>query len=62
MLQKTYDSPRANVRCLECGAVAQGSATGWSAYIGGGFEDEPLEVVVFCPACDAREFGDDKSE
>jgi hypothetical protein len=28
------------------------------AYVGGGFEEEPLEVVVFCPVCAVREVGD----
>lgn len=30
----------------------------WKTYLGGGFEGEPIEVVVFCPGCAAYEFGD----
>ena len=47
------------VRCSECGELATGAATGWEAYFTGGFEDEPVEIVVFCPECSAREFGSD---
>lgn len=45
------------VRCVECDVLASGSADGWKAYISGGFEDEPLEVVIYCPTCAAQEFG-----
>ncbi|MGE5691348.1 MAG: hypothetical protein ACM33B_12405 [Pseudomonadota bacterium] len=44
------------LRCLECGTEAEGSAPGWRALIGGGYEGEPLEVGVYCPRCAAREF------
>jgi hypothetical protein len=44
---------------VECGATADADATGWRAYLvdlrG---EGEPLEVVVLCPECAAREFGE----
>jgi len=43
------------VRCVECDLVATGTAEGWKAYVGGGFEDEPIEVIIYCPACAARE-------
>jgi hypothetical protein len=43
------------LRCINCGVAAEGTATGWKAYISGGFEDEPLEVAVFCPLCALRE-------
>lgn len=43
------------VRCVECDIVATGTAEGWKAYVGGGFEDEPIEVIIYCPACAARE-------
>lgn len=45
------------VRCAECGEPATGPATGWKAYLAGGCEDEPLELVVFCPECASRELG-----
>ena len=44
------------VRCVECHLVAD-TANGWKAYLGGGFEGEPVEVVVYCPACADREVG-----
>ena len=43
------------IRCVECDLAATGTADGWKAYVGGGFDDEPLEVFVYCPACAARE-------
>lgn len=46
-----------DVRCTECGELASGLATGWKAYLAGGFEDVPVEVIVFCPACAFRELG-----
>jgi DNA-directed RNA polymerase subunit RPC12/RpoP len=53
----TATSVSGGVRCVECGEVASGPATGWKAYLAGGFEDDPLEVVVFCPECAFRELG-----
>ncbi len=50
----TVSAPR-EVRCVECDAIAAGTADGWKAYIGGGFEGEAIEVIVYCPACAARE-------
>lgn len=47
------------LRCVECGTVAEGTAEGWKAYIGGGFDGESREVGSFCPACAEREFGPD---
>ena len=49
----------APLRCLECGTVAEGPARGWRAYVGGGYEGEPIEVGIFCPACAVRVFDDD---
>jgi hypothetical protein len=46
------------IRCVECETEADGTAEGWRAYLCGGFEGEPLEVLVYCPACDARENSD----
>jgi len=45
------------LRCLECGKSSDREARGWKALVGGGFEDEPVEVGIFCPECAAREFG-----
>jgi hypothetical protein len=46
--------------CVECGATAENGAEGWRAYLvdlrG---EGEPLEVVVLCPDCAEREFGEE---
>ena len=45
------------VRCTECDTPARGPATSWRAYLTGGFDGEPVEVVVYCPACALRELG-----
>jgi len=45
------------VRCVECDRVAEGTPDGWKAFVGGGYEGEPIEVLVYCPACADREFG-----
>jgi hypothetical protein len=50
-------APR-ELRCIECDEIAAVPADGWKAYIGGGYEGEPLEVLIYCPACAQREFGD----
>ena len=46
------------IRCVECDIDAGGTAEGWRAYLGGGFEGETLEVLVYCPSCAARECSD----
>jgi hypothetical protein len=51
------EARRIEVRCIECDIVATGSADGWKAYFAGGADDEPAEVVIYCPACAAREVG-----
>jgi hypothetical protein len=43
------------VRCVECGRAATGPAWGWEAHLSGGYENEPVEVVVFCPGCALHE-------
>jgi hypothetical protein len=45
------------VRCDECGKDAENEAAGWLA-IRVHLPDDPdsPEVVIFCPACYAREF------
>jgi len=47
------------LRCLECGKASSGSARGWRALLGGGYEGEDPEIGVYCPDCFGREFGDD---
>jgi hypothetical protein len=48
----------AELTCSECGRVAPPNATGWKGEIGDDLrDDDPPEVVVFCPECWAREFG-----
>jgi hypothetical protein len=43
---------------VQCGAIAEGAAAGWRAYLVDlRDEGEPLEVVLFCPECAAAEFG-----
>jgi hypothetical protein len=44
-------------RCAECVAVwLPADEDRWSAYL---TDDEPAEVVFYCPACAEREFGED---
>ena len=45
------------VRCIECHLIAD-TAAGWKAYVGGGADGEPVEVVIYCPTCADREFGE----
>ena len=58
MAQDAVQPAERTIQCVECGAIAEGHAEGWKAYLGGGFEGLPLEVAAFCPACAAREFGE----
>lgn len=44
------------LECVECGRVSRENERGWQAYLTDD-EDEPAEVVVYCPECDKREFG-----
>jgi hypothetical protein len=45
------------LRCIECGAESK-RGLGWEARIAYDPEaDDPAEVVVFCPVCAVREFG-----
>jgi hypothetical protein len=44
-------------RCAECEARwLTADEERWAAYL---TDDEPPEVVVYCPDCAEREFGDD---
>jgi hypothetical protein len=49
------------LRCEECRqeACADEGALGWHAYLIVVKEGEPPEVVVYCPGCAKREFGND---
>jgi len=49
------------LRCEECGKQArtEEEARRWRAYLTVAEEDEPEEVVVYCPDCAKREFEDD---
>ena len=42
--------------CAECGRLSDELARDWRAYLTADDEDGE-EVVVFCPSCAAREFG-----
>lgn len=46
------------IRCAQCGAQPRGDTTGWEPYLSGGYEDEPVELGVFCPVCAMNEIGD----
>lgn len=47
------------LRCEECDAVATDDARGWAAHrFPDPDEPERILVVVYCPACVLREFGD----
>ena len=47
------------MRCAECGRTATLNAERWKAEIGEDprDDDDPPEVVMFCPECWEREFG-----
>jgi hypothetical protein len=49
------------LRCEECGkeTTSEVRAHGWRAYLTVADEGKPEEVVVLCPDCAKREFGDD---
>jgi hypothetical protein len=49
----------AELVCVECRRRADSEARGWQAHlVERDDEEEEDEVVFFCPACAAREFGD----
>jgi hypothetical protein len=51
--------PKPPLRCIECGAMSDGQADGWRAYIAFVEEDgEPPEIAIYCPACAKLEFGE----
>jgi hypothetical protein len=44
-------------RCADCPAVwLPADEKRWAAYL---TDDEPAEVVFYCPTCAEREFGED---
>jgi hypothetical protein len=45
--------PLAGIRCQECGRKDDYEERGWKAYIA-----DVNEVVILCPECAEREFGD----
>jgi hypothetical protein len=49
---------RATMRCAECGCYSA-RASGWIALLGRDpdHDEAPTEVIAFCPACAAFEFG-----
>jgi hypothetical protein len=51
-------NPLKMLRCIECGAESE-RGLDWEARIAYDPDDEgdPAEIVVYCPACAMREFG-----
>lgn len=45
------------IRCVECGPESEELAAGWRGYLGGDFNDDEDEVLLYCPECARREFG-----
>jgi hypothetical protein len=45
------------LQCIECGRISDEGERGWTAQLTAD-GDEPVEVAVYCPECDEREFGD----
>jgi hypothetical protein len=47
------------MRCAECGRVAPRDAQRWKAAVGEDLrDDDPSQIVMFCPECWEREFGE----
>jgi hypothetical protein len=44
------------LQCGECGRVSRENERGWKAYLGDA-DDGGDELLVFCPGCAEREFG-----
>jgi hypothetical protein len=44
--------------CVACEQAAGGGARGWQAYLADLDDDGRDEVVLFCPSCAYREFGE----
>jgi len=43
------------LQCVECDRISREGERGWTAHLTTD-EDEPVDVVAYCPECDAREF------
>jgi hypothetical protein len=51
--------PPAELVCVECRRRADPQARGWQAHlVESDADDDEDELVFFCPACAAREFGE----
>jgi hypothetical protein len=53
------------MRCVECGreSEVEAHAIGWIAFrVDLPDDDDPPEVIVYCPDCAAREFGSGTDE
>ena len=51
--------PYVMLECAECKVESTGNARGWRALLG--LEDDDTEtVVVLCPECARREFGEER--
>jgi hypothetical protein len=57
-----WRSKRATLRCEECQREARSKETRhWRAFLTVVEENEPAEVVVYCPDCAKREFEEDRN-
>lgn len=41
--------------CAECVRVSDEGARAWRAFLVGGLDGEPVEIVILCPGCAERE-------
>jgi len=44
--------------CVECGLATDRFERGWRAWLTAEENEDPVEVVVLCATCSAREFGE----
>jgi hypothetical protein len=58
---RTVAPPATGLVCLECGAHADDRAHGWQAFFANGIEFPQAAVLVYCPSCADREFGEGAS-
>jgi RNase P subunit RPR2 len=56
-MRKPMPPTQTALQCVECGRVSSENERGWTARLTVD-EDEAVEVVVYCPECDEREFDD----
>ena len=57
----TTAAPPTGLVCLECGGRADDRAHGWQAYLADGIEFPEALVLIYCPRCADREFGNGAS-